>query len=181
MKAQTFWSLIFLLVVLGFGPSASAGWLPPMYPNDPNGVGLNGIVAVMGADQVAEVRLGLQYGPLEGYVAPRYDTSINAAHDVLTDLRLYAIYNAIDAAMVANWLNGSVTLPDGAAYAGLYVGWEFDHGDIETGYLLGVRIEIDDSGSVQLSLCPEYQYSWQTWRGDDDVHAFYFGPHIRFK
>jgi len=146
---------------------------------DPNGVNI--VVWPNAGDNVGAIRLGAEWKGLEAYVEPRYDKALASEGDVGTDLRVYGIYNTVDADLMAQWFGSGSPLPDGVLYAGIYGGWEFEDGQMEVGWLIGGRIEIKATSEYQLDFCTEYQRAWQTFRDDNDRYVLMVGPRLRFK
>lgn len=142
------------------GDAAVSKWRPVVWP--------------MSGDQVWEVRLGVEMDIVEAYVAPRYDETLDSKGDVISDLRVYGIYNAVTAAMVANLLGTESAPVGGDLYAGLFAGWEIAAGQMEAGWLTGVKASLADDDHITLTT--EYQYSWQSFDGDGDEHEVMIGP-----
>ena len=149
---------------------------------DPNAGGLWTVGAMVG-DAAAGLRVGANLGAAEIVLEGRYDKALASEGDIGTDIRAYFMYSALSADMVANWIGapGTVELPDGAVYAGLFGGWEFQEGDMEAGWVVGVRVDLGSTDRYQLEFCTEYQQLWQTWREDDDRYTVVVGPRLTFK
>lgn len=137
-------------------------------------------IGTMVGDNTAELRLGGQLGSLEAYIAPRFEIDRETEGDIGTGLRGYFMYSAIDANMATSWF-GQHDLPDGLIYVGLFGGTEFQDGEIEGGYLIGARVDIGSTEQYQLDLCTEYQYTFTSFRSDDDRYTMVAGPRLMFK
>jgi len=148
---------------------------------EPNAPEIEWTIGIMAGDNVAEFRLGAIWDAFEAYIAPRYDKALASEGDVATDLRVYGMYNALTADVIANWINGDWTLPEGVVYAGLYGGWEFQDGQLEAGWLVGSKTTLNDAPRHWFDWATEYQQAWQTFREDHDRYVVVTGPCIRFK
>lgn len=166
MKATTFIGLVFLAVVLPCGGC---------------GTGNEGFAGgAMAGGQVAELRAGYRFDKLEVYAAPRFDKTLASSGDVATDVRGYLLYNALDAAMAANWFDSSLALPDGQVYGGLFGGAEFQDGALEAGWCVGARVAVGDAAEDHtLTWATEYQRPWMSWRDHEDQVVT--GPCLQFK
>jgi len=170
MKATTFIGIVAAMLV------APCGGQTP----EPNGPAGSLTIWPMVGDQVAELRVGWSFEALEAYVAPRFDKTLASEGDVATDLRFYGLYNALDTAMVAHWIDGELVLPEGRVYGGIFGGPEFADDRWEFGWLVGSRVTLGGGGDAgyELSWATEYQRPWHTWREYDD--AVYTGPCYRW-
>lgn len=147
------------------------------------GIDPNLAVGVMAGDNTAELRVGIQWGILEGYVAPRYDKTLASEGDIATDLRLYGIVNAVNPEIVTKLFGQETPIPAGTVYPGAFIGWKFQDGQTEAGWLIGGRIKIerlDVLGLKDAELRTEYQRLWQTFRDDSDRYAVIAGPCWKF-
>jgi hypothetical protein len=161
-------------------------WAAVARAADPNWVG-----ALMYGDTTVEARVGVQYGPLEGYIAPRYGRDAVDDDDVL-GVRLYGIYNVITADTVANWLGKEEELPEGSGYAGAFGGYKFKGDQAEYGWLAGVRITPPDGEPLTAifraiglnveSWQVEYQRPWTRFNdtGGNEVDTLVVGPLLKF-
>ena len=171
-------SLAWVLVV----PGARTCLAEEADPNDAAG-GLTWNMGAMVGDNAAGIRMGAALGAIELLVEPRYDKALASEGDLCTDIRGYCIYNALTADAVANWIGapGTVELPDGAVYGGVFGGWEMTDGAMEAGWVVGARVDVGSTDRYQLDFATEYQQLWQTWRGEQDRYTVVVGPRLTFK
>lgn len=131
----------------------------------------------MVGDNTAEVRLGGQVGALEGYLAPRMSMDLDSSGDIGTGVRGYVVYNAITVDMVGAWFGSDVSLPDGAAYGGVYGGRDWGLSEWQAGWLVGARVDIGSTAKYQLTLGTEYQRPMD----GDGAEVVMVGPRLLFK
>ena len=135
----------------------------------------------MAGDSAFELRAGIQYRWLEAYVAPVLDKSLAEDGDVCTNIRGYAIWNAVDANMVAKLFGSDMTLPPGNLYAGLYYGYAFAASDSEIGWALGGRVTTFEDANWKAETCVEYQQSISSLQSDTDEYKIATGVRFLFK
>lgn len=149
--------------------------------NDPPPAVWNWSVWFMAGDGTGELRAGGVFGDVEAYIAPRYDTTRATEGDVLTDLRVYGLYNALDAEIAANLLGNRIELPEGNAYAGLFGGWEMEDGQTEAGWCVGARVRLRETDKTTLDSVTEYQRLFTTFREDSDRDMLFTGVALTFE
>jgi hypothetical protein len=136
-----------------------------------------GITAwVLGGDGEQEVRLGY-----EGFV-PDIELALGLQHLDAVDpgieewpVRAYVIGHALDANMVASLLGGTVRLPKGEIYAGLFAEYTYDRAhEWSGGYILGGAVDWPKGWQVVM------EYQARQWNVDDGVQQFMVGLRRKF-
>lgn len=157
MSRNAFIALVFSVVTFPICPARAAV--------DPNG--LRWAIWPSAGDGTFEQRLGIQWGILEGYIAPRYDKALAAAGDISTDIRFYGCVSAIDAALATHLLDPTQPLPPGNLYGGLFGGTQYRGGAFAAGLCAGGRLALAEAKNWKLETTAEIQKPWCNLAGKD--------------